>query len=153
MFKIKEITEKELSSLHWELLLEADPSQHMIRKYLEESILVEMRHEESAIGIMVMKKISQDALEIKNIAILSNFQNKGLATRLLMFAIEFGKKNQYKEMYIGTGTTSFQQLYLYQKVGFRVDEIKKDFFTEAYDTPIIENKLLLRDMLILKLIL
>ena len=54
---------------------------------------------------------------------------------------------QYQTIEIGTGSTSFAQLYLYQKCGFRVVNIDRDFFVDNYDDPIIENKLILRDMI------
>lgn len=38
------------------------------------------------------------------------------------------------------------QLYLYQKCGFRMTSIDRDFFVRHYAEPIIENGLVLKDM-------
>lgn len=68
---------------------------------------------------------------------------------LLNYAIEKAKSSGYKKILIGTGNSSINQLYLYQKVGFRITSIKADFFTENYNKPIVENGIECRDMIIL----
>lgn len=52
-----------------------------------------------------------------------------------------------------TGTTSFGQLYLYQKCGFRVVGVDQNFFTIHYDKEITENGLVLKDMIRLRKVL
>jgi len=42
------------------------------------------------------------------------------------------------------------QLHIYQKAGFEMDRIKKNFYLDNYPTPIFENGLLLKHMVILK---
>ncbi|PKL30065.1 MAG: GNAT family N-acetyltransferase, partial [Spirochaetae bacterium HGW-Spirochaetae-10] len=64
--------------------------------------------------------------------------------------IEWAQKNGSRSIVIGTGNSSLTQLSLYQKLGFRMDHIIKDFFTDNYSEPIVENGLLCRDMVVLK---
>jgi hypothetical protein len=52
---------------------------------------------------------------------------------------------------VGTGSTGVEQLYLYQKCGFRMTHIDRDFFVRHYSEPIVENGLVLRDMVRLSL--
>lgn len=136
---------------HWRLLLLADPSKKLIQDYLESGMLFALSTDSHPIAVMVLQEISPDKLEIKNIAVDPQFENQGIATRLLQKAIDFTKKNRYQQLQIGTGSTSFKQLYLYQKIGFRVTKIKRDFFVKNYGQTIHENGLLLRDMLVLTL--
>lgn len=103
------------------------------------------------IAVMVLQELTSDKLEIKNIAVDPRLENQGIATRLLQDAVHFAKVHHYQQLQIGTGSTSFKQLYLYQKIGFRVTEIKRNFFVKNYVQPIHENGLLLRDMLVLTL--
>ncbi|WP_331435775.1 hypothetical protein [Photobacterium gaetbulicola] len=53
---------------------------------------------------------------------------------------------------MGTGTFGYQ-LAFYQREGFRVVGIDKDFFLDHYDEPVMENGIQHKDMLRLQLIL
>lgn len=146
-FKIKQVDK--ITDEHWKLLLLADPSKELVERYLESGKTFEFRKNTNLAAIIVLKEVSQFKLEIKNIAVNPAFENQGIATRLLKYAFCYAKKHQYQQMLIGTGSTSFKQLYLYQKMGFRISYIKKDFFVKNYKYLIHENGLILRDMLIL----
>src|SRR5690606_11155526 len=61
------------------------------------------------------------------------------------------RKQGFQELLIGTANSSFGQLALYQKTGFRIFEIRKDYFTQYYREPIYENGLQATDMLMLQL--
>lgn len=146
-FEIKPVSG--VTDEHWKLLLLADPSKSLIQKYLQSGKAFEICRADIPVAIMVLQEVSQSKLEVKNIAVDPKFENRGLATKLLQSAFHFAKKYHYQQLQIGTGSTSFKQLYLYQKIGFRVTGIKENFFAENYEQPIYENGLLLRDMLIL----
>ncbi|CDI94197.1 IAA acetyltransferase [Pseudomonas aeruginosa PA38182] len=53
---------------------------------------------------------------------------------------------------LGTGTFGYQ-LAFYQRVGFRVDKVVKNYFLDNYDQPIYEMGIQHKDMLRLSLIL
>ena len=101
--------------------------------------------------ILVLLPTHPRTLEIVNIAVSEDSRGRGIGQELLHFAIDFAKKEKYDYLEIGTGSTGFQQLYLYQKVGFRMTHIEPDFFIHHYDEPIIENGLPLKDMVRLRL--
>lgn len=136
---------------HWNLLFRADPSKKLIQDYLQAGMLFARSKDGHPIAVMVLQELSPDKLEIKNIAVDPRFENRGIATKLLQDAVHFAKVHHYQQLQIGTGSTSFKQLYLYQKIGFRVTEIKRNFFVKNYGQPIHENGLLLRDVLVLTL--
>lgn len=52
-----------------------------------------------------------------------------------------------EELMIGTGNSSINQLALYQKCGFRVIGVERDFFINNYDEPIFENGIQCVDMI------
>lgn len=52
-----------------------------------------------------------------------------------------------KTLEIGTGNSSLNQLGLYQKCGFRIIGVDKDFFTRHYEDEIVENGIICRDMI------
>ncbi len=69
---------------------------------------------------------------------------------LLKDSFERATKRGFKEILIGTADIATKQLYLYQKVGFEIFDVKKDFFIEKYPEPIFENGVQLKDMWMLK---
>lgn len=144
--KLSKITDE-----HWRLLLLADPSKRLVKQYLKLGEAFEVRKDNQLVAIIVIQKITPAKLEIKNIAVDPKFENRGIATQLLHYVLHWAKQHHYEQIQIGTGSTSFKQLYLYQKVGFRVTRVIKDFFLENYSRPIYENGLTLRDMIILSI--
>ncbi|HEY8415097.1 MAG TPA: hypothetical protein VIK99_04920 [Thermaerobacter sp.] len=66
---------------------------------------------------------------------------------LIGHAIETARQQGYKTIEIGTGNSSIGQLALYQKFGFRITGIDRDFFVRRYRKPIWENGIQCRDMI------
>ncbi|MHC5229512.1 GNAT family N-acetyltransferase [Enterococcus sp. LJL99] len=137
---------------HFSLLLSADPSRKIVTDYLQRGFCFEKRTATNKlIGVLVLLPTRPETIEIVNIAIDEQYQAQGFGKELLEFALRFSKEENYKSVEIGTGSTSFGQLYLYQKCGFRMVSIDTDFFTRHYETDIIENRLILKDMVRLRL--
>lgn len=146
--KIIETKEYSDPSLY-DLFLLADPSREMIERYIREGHTFVGMHEDRVIAAIVLVFTASDVVEIKNVAVLPEHQGKGIGSLLIRFAIEWAQKNGSRSIVIGTGNSSLTQLSLYQKLGFRMDHIIKDFFTDNYAEPIVENGLLCRDMVVL----
>lgn len=143
---MKQISKEGISTLHYDLLLEADPNKSVVDDYLKRGLIYEKRSNEQLLGILVLLPTRPKTLEIVNIAVHPDHQNKQLGQEILHFAIDYAKAHSFDTLEIGTGSTSFMQLYLYQKVGFRLTHIDHDFFLIHYSEPIIENNLVLKDM-------
>ncbi|OFI48246.1 GNAT family N-acetyltransferase [Floricoccus tropicus] len=139
--KIKDFTEE-----HYLVLLNADPDRDLVNSYLKRSEAYEMVIDNKMIGLIVLLPTRPETIEIVNISVSDSEQGKGYGKKLLEYAIKYSKDEGYKTIEIGTGTTSFGQLYLYQKVGFRLSYIDKDFFIRHYKEEIEENGLILKDM-------
>ncbi|KHF37127.1 putative N-acetyltransferase YvbK [Paenibacillus sp. P1XP2] len=56
-------------------------------------------------------------------------------------------------MIVRTGNSSLNQLGLYQKCGFRMVRIERDYFVNNYPEPIFENGIPCRDQIVLELML
>jgi ribosomal protein S18 acetylase RimI-like enzyme len=145
--KIKRLEKQDEIPYH--LLLLADPSKENINKYIFSADIYTIEKEGLIIGCYVLQSVDSESVEIKNIAIEAAYQGKGFGTELLNHAFKIAKTEGFKKILIGTGNSSLAQLYLYQKVGFRIKKIIKDFFTDNYDEPIIENGIECRDMIML----
>lgn len=129
-----------------DLLLEADPSEKLIRLYLAEGHCYVAELDGQVVGVYVLLPLSESAAEIKNIAVAEMERGKGYGKRMIEHALDEARKAGFRHVEIGTGNSSFAQLALYQKCGFRMKSIDRDFFTRYYPEPIIENGLVCRDM-------
>jgi ribosomal protein S18 acetylase RimI-like enzyme len=148
ILKIEKVMGKQ--SIPYALLLLADPSIHQINDYLQSGICYVARLENEVIGVFVLNQITPSSIEIKNIAISELFQGNGFGKQLLQFAEEVSQQSGYKKLIIGTGNSSIAQLALYQKAGFEIVRIEKDFFVKNYNEPIMENGIPCKHMIILE---
>ena len=149
MIEIKEITPDLVPQ---KLLLEADPSVEHVNQYLEDSLCYVATLQNEIVGVCVLKLKNKNRIELFNIAVLPENQKSGIGSQLLQFVIERLKEKNIESVELRTGTFGYQ-LSFYQRFGFRVDSIHKDYFIDNYDEPIFENGIQLKDMLrlILKL--
>lgn len=131
------------------LLLLADPNRALIDAYLPHSTAFVASNHGTLVGVLVLQERTARVLEIMNVAVAPQQQRHGYGTRLLTFADQWASDHGYQTLQIATGTTSLTQLYLYQKQGFRVSTVERDYFTRNYPQTIIENGLVLRDRLVL----
>lgn len=133
-------------SLPLELLLEADPSERLVRAYCRDGHCFIAEQQQVIIGVFVLLALDDETVEIKNIALAEKQRGKGLGKSLVLAALEEARKLRFHSVEIGTGNSSFSQLALYQKCRFRMKSIDRDFFVRHYDKPIFENGLPCRDM-------
>lgn len=136
-----------LEELPIDLLLLADPSEKIVKEYISRSQNYILIEDDKVIGVIVMLPTRPNTLEIVNIAIDPSYQGKGYAKKLLKFAINEAKNQEFKHIEIGTANSSINQLALYQKIGFRVNYIDKDFFLKNYKDEIFENHIQAIDMI------
>ncbi|MBS4194217.1 GNAT family N-acetyltransferase [Lederbergia citri] len=129
------------------LLLLADPSQDLISDYLKrgECFVAENNHEK--IGVFVLLPTRPNMVELVNIAVAENYQGKGIGKQLVTDAMHRAKIKGYKTIEVGTANSSINQLALYQKCGFRISGIDKDFFIRHYNEAIFENGIQAIDMI------
>ena len=144
-------------ALPYELLLLADPERDMVDAYLSRSEVFLARDGSATnpsaapVGVLVLTPLTNGEIEIKNIAVREDRQGAGIGRQLLVFARDEARRRGLQALEIGTGNSSLGQLALYQKCGFRVDRVERDFFTRHYPEPIYENGIQCRDMIMLRL--
>ncbi|MFD3258190.1 GNAT family N-acetyltransferase [Paenibacillus lentus] len=134
-----------------ELLLLADPSEEKVKEYLNRGQCYIATNELKTIGVLVLLRTRPGTMEIVNIAVSEDVQGKGIGKKLVSYAIDKAKEQHVTTLEIGTGNSSLAQLGLYQKCGFRITGVDRDFFVRHYDEEIIENGILCRDMIRLSL--
>ena len=131
----------------YDLLLEADPNKELVDKYIKTGeCYLGKNSDGELVGLYVLVKVSEGVLEIINVSVDAKFQGQGYGKMLVSDAIERAKKSGAQEIEIGTGNSSFMQLSVYQKCGFRIVGVDTDFFVKNYPEPIFENGIQCRDM-------
>lgn len=128
------------------LLLEADPSERQVRSYLVNSRCYRAVLDGQTVAVCVLQDKSDGVYELMNIAVDPDFQKLGAGSKLLQFVIDDAQHSGSRRLELGTGTFGYQ-LAFYQKAGFRVDGVDRDFFLINYDEPIYENGIQHKDML------
>lgn len=136
--------------LPFDLLLLADESRQAIEKYIHTCDVYALQNEERIIAVYALQTIDTATIEIKNIAVAEKYQGQGIGTFLLRDATDKAIEKGAETITIGTGDASIKQLYLYQKEGFEVFDLKKRFFLDNYPKPIFENGIQLKHMIMLK---
>ncbi|TYR81551.1 GNAT family N-acetyltransferase [Priestia megaterium] len=136
-----------IEQMHLDLLLKADPSERTVKSYLERSICLAGKVKEQIIGVIVLLPTRPKTIEIVNVSVVEQEQGKGYGRELIQYALNLAKHYGCKTVEIGTGNSSINQLALYQKCGFRITEIDRDFFLRHYDKKIYENGIQCRDMI------
>ena len=129
-----------------DLLLLADEQENMIDKYLENGEMFVL-DDNGIKAECVITKESDGIYELKNIAVLPDYQRKGYGKSLLEFL--FSYYTDCSTMLVGTGDVP-SALGFYNKCGFTESHRIKNFFTDNYDHPMFEDGKQLVDMVYLK---
>ncbi|WP_419743086.1 GNAT family N-acetyltransferase [Paraclostridium dentum] len=137
----------EYIEIPYELLYLADPSKESINDYISRGNLYVASIENEVVGAYVMLKTRPLTAEIMNISVNEAYQKKGIGKVLIKHSISTSKNLNIKTLEVGTGNSSIDQLAFYQKCGFRITGVDKDFFKKHYEEKIIENGIECIDMI------
>lgn len=134
---------KENKKKYIDLLLLGDEQESMVDRYLEHGKMYVLLDSDVKAQCVVTRE-SDKIIEIKNISVKPEFQRMGYGKHLIKF-IENEYRNEFEYLQAGTGDGT-QNAKFYEKCGFKKSHIIKNFFTDNYDRPIVENGILLQDM-------
>ena len=134
----------------WNLLLLAQPSRENIQTDLKQGLCHVAKMGSEIVGVFVLVQKSEQLWEITNIAVASKYQGQKIGKTILAQAILVAQNLGAREIEVGTGNSSLNQLAFYQKAGFRIVGVIPDFFIDNYDESIYENGIHCRDLIRLK---
>ncbi|MBO6516771.1 MAG: GNAT family N-acetyltransferase [Bacteroidia bacterium] len=144
---IDPITDSE--EIPFDLLELADPSREQIELYLNTGTCYIAKSDSQVVGVLVLVQVGAGTVEIKNIAVKESEQGKGYGKALLQYSDKTSRELGFEKLLIGTGNSSLAQLALYQREGFEIDRVVKNFFVKNYAEPIFENGIQCKHMVIL----
>lgn len=133
-----------------ELLLLADPNEARVRAYLPDCRCFVAWQDEQVLGACTVLQKAAGVQELMSIAVCASRQRGGVGSRLLRAVIDAVRDSGARALEVGTGSFGYQ-LAFYQRQGFRVTAIDRDFFVRHYPQPIYEEGIQLLDMLRLTL--
>lgn len=142
--EIRKLLANELPPM--ELLLLADPSIKLVEEYIKRGEVFVGVISNEIIAVFVLLPTRPETVEIVNVAVAEPEQGQGLGKQMVLYAISYAKLLGYKTIEIGTGNSGVSQLALYQKCGFRMTSIDRDFFVRHYPEAIYENGIQVVDM-------
>jgi ribosomal protein S18 acetylase RimI-like enzyme len=131
------------------LLLLADESLQQVRSYMHSGELhAFVGRDGIAVGIVLTIPAEQNSVELKAVAVDTTQQNRGVGRRMLAAVIEELRRRGVRRAIVGTANAGIGQLAYYQKAGFRLLRVERDFFSPARGYPAVmeDNGIRLRDM-------
>jgi ribosomal protein S18 acetylase RimI-like enzyme len=131
------------------LLLLADDSETEVRGYYQKGDLYALDDESGVpLGMILAIPEPDGSVELKAVAVDASMHGKGVGKRMLLAVLADLKARGVKHVIVGTGNSGIGQLAYYQKAGFRLQRIERDFFSPArgYPEGLEEKGIPLRDM-------
>jgi ribosomal protein S18 acetylase RimI-like enzyme len=131
------------------LLLLADESLEQVRSYMQHGDLFAfVDRDGAAVGIVLAIPTDPGCVELKAVAVDTARQNLGIGRRMLAAVLEELRSRGVRRALVGTANAGIGQLAYYQKAGFRLLGIERDFFSPARGYPAVmqDNGIRLRDM-------
>ncbi|MDF2660248.1 MAG: acetyltransferase, partial [Paenibacillus sp.] len=123
-----------------------DPSKQLVERYLQRGTSYVAVDSGEIVGVYVLLPTRPATVELVNVSVREEHQGKGIGKQLVRHAVRQAREEGYQTIEVGTGNSSVDQLALYQKCGFRMVGIDRDFFLRHYEEPIFENGIQVTDM-------
>jgi len=81
-----------------------------------------------------------DEIHINNIAVKTNYQNKGLGKKLLDYIIKYSKRNKFRLITLEVRPSNSTAVNLYSKSGFKKMRIRRDYYSNPKEDAIVMIK-------------
>lgn len=85
--------------------------------------------------------LENNRCHIYSIAVLPDFRNKGIASKLLMELLKKLKESNIKKVYLEVKTNNIIAIKLYEKFNFKIKEVKRKYYSDGSDAYIMELSL------------
>ena len=133
------------------LLLDADEGVERIRRNLEDSentrYVVVL--DGTPIGAALMRWHPQES-ELIYIAMMEEHRGQGHGKAVMNQLLTLARQRRVKSLVVGTANSSSDNILFYQKCGFRINSVRKNYFN-YFESPVYEHGIEIRDMLVFSL--
>ncbi len=120
-----------------------------MRRYLQDGVLYGVRDGAGSPRAAVLVVDRGDGVaELKAVAVAEDAQGTGVGTRFVGEVLARLRRDGYSRAVVGTSSAGVRQLAFYQRLGFRLSHIERDFFNAAhgYAPGMVEDGVPVRDM-------
>ena len=130
------------------LLLLADDAVERVHAELDEGELFTWTDGTDLVGVVHAIERGPGLVEFVRVAVAEQHQGRGIGQALLAEACATLGEEGIERVLLGTGACSVANLAFYQKAGFRMLRIERDYFTpvNGYPDGIVENGIPLLDL-------
>jgi N-acetylglutamate synthase-like GNAT family acetyltransferase len=90
-----------------------------------------------------------DPCELVELAVAPERQGQGIGRAIVGWLLAEARRRGKRQMLVGTANSSIGNIAFYQKCGFRMDHVRKDYFW-YYREPRYENGIRIRDMIVFR---
>ena len=94
-------------------------------------------------------RLNKEPCEIVELAVAGDRQGQGLGKQLVAALIDEARAHGHAEIIVGTANSSIDNIAFYQKCGFRMDHVRKDYFWYLSE-PVFEAGIRIRDLLVFR---
>lgn len=133
------------------VLADAEEGEERIRATLQDPgcMAYASRQDTQLVGAAVVRWEKEQSSEIIYIAVTPALRGQGYGKQIIHALLEELRRRGGRTLLVGTANAALDNIAFYQKCGFRMWEIRRDYF--AYiQPPLAENGIALRDMLVLR---
>lgn len=104
----------------------------LIKEFENNSFLKHFVYEKDGeiIGFYIISNIA-DLVEIFTIAVDKGHREEGIGSKLLDHIINYAKENGASEIWLEVATKNIAAINLYQKYGFKVQTIRKNYYQKT----------------------
>jgi ribosomal protein S18 acetylase RimI-like enzyme len=131
------------------LLRLADDSAKLVESYFQCGELFALKGTDAATrGVVLAVPVVNGAVELKAVAVAPEWQRRGVGSRMIARILAELRVAGVQRVIVGTASCGIGQLGFYQKAGFRLWKIERNYFNDerGYPDDITENGIPLRDM-------
>ena len=133
----------------WRALLELADEPGPLSRYLHDGVLygaVDDRTQRP-LGAVLVIEVDDRTAELRAVAVGEGEQGRGLGTWMVSEVCDRLRASSIR-IVVGTASSGTRQLAFYQRLGFRLTHVERDYFTEGcgYPPGLQENDIPTRDM-------
>ena len=133
----------------WIGLLELADEPVPLRNDAQQGELYGLRddHSRPRAAVLVIAR-SDSSAELRAVAVAESDQGRGIGTRIVTEVLDRLHAAGIGRVVVGTASSGLRQLGFYQRLGFRLSHIERDFFVteRGYPADLCENGIRTRDM-------
>jgi len=138
----------------WVSLLELADEPEPLRTYLNDGVLYGMVDEKTGkpVAAVLVVGVDEHTVELRAVAVDEDEQGRGVGTWIVSEVCD-RLRRAGRQVVVGTASSGIRQLGFYQRLGFRLTHVERDFFTpeRGYPLGLVENGIPTRDMVWMEL--